>query len=211
MASGVTEATRLMASGVLLFLALPPVYAWSATVQTSSRRSTSCSPVAHPLLLTPEDDIMPTAKAALAELSGLLGDVSSPVSMANLREAMDSENARPQIPELLFLMLIDQTLEYDLLVSEDGDSKRLVPTDVDYSSLDLRVVEKMNFLYLYGIMMFKRRFISAEALKSIVLRCLASRVGMDGAAFDRWLGAPAVEQGQGTEGATEYYPEDVLG
>ena len=53
--------------------------------------------------------------------------------------------------------------------------------------------EKLAYIYTYGISMFKRGYISQDALKDAVLNNVASRVGMDGPAFDQWLEIPAVQ------------------
>ena len=41
--------------------------------------------------------------------------------------------------------------------------------------------------------MFKKGYVGEEALKDIVLNKVASKVGMDGPAFDQWLEIPAVQ------------------
>ena len=41
--------------------------------------------------------------------------------------------------------------------------------------------------------MFKRGYISEDALKDAVLNKVAAKVGMDGPSFDKWLEIPAVD------------------
>ena len=55
-----------------------------------------------------------------------------------------------------------------------------------------RVMEKLSYIYRYGITMFQRGMLAEEPLKEIVLTKIASRVGMNGEEFDQWLQVPAV-------------------
>ena len=95
------------------------------------------------------------------------------------------------------------------------------PTKVDFKNTDdPKVQEKMRYVYSCenapagsncnapdtaphrasrahlalpdGISMFKKGFITEDALKDAVLNKVASRVSMDGPGFDKWLEVPAV-------------------
>ena len=69
----------------------------------------------------------------------------------------------------------------------------LAAKPADGKTDDPKVKEKLAYIYTYGISMFKRGYISQDALKDAVLNNVASRVGMDGPAFDQWLEIPAVQ------------------
>ena len=121
-------------------------------------------------------------------IMGALGDgVDPPKAMLGVKQAVSGGDPL-EIGAALYLLLTEQALDYDI---EDG---KMQPTKVDFSNTeDMKVKEKMAYCYTYGINMFKRGFISEDALKDAVLNKVASRVGMDGPAFDKWLAIPAVE------------------
>ena len=129
------------------------------------------------------------ATSAVDSILGMLDDgVDPPPSLGSLKAAI-SEGEATAIAQMLYTVLSEQTLDYD--VSEDG---KLVPTVADYSNKeDALALEKMSYIYTYGIKMYKSGILDGESLKKIVLERLAGRVGMDGPQFDKWLAIPAVE------------------
>ena len=112
--------------------------------------------------------------------------VEPPKTLVGLKQAVAGGEPLA-IGEAMYLMLAEQTLDYDM---KDG---KMVPTVVDYKKTDdEKVKEKMTYIYTYGIGMFKKGFLSEEALRDAVLNKIANRVGMDGASFDKWLEIPPV-------------------
>ncbi len=124
---------------------------------------------------------------------GMLADGAVPPrSLARLKEAIrDVDQSADPLPlrAAIFDVLIDQTLDYEV----EGD--KLVPSSLlDYSvTTDDRVVEKMRYLYTYGLNMLRAGMIAEDALTQLVTEKLCARVGLDGPAFDAWLEVPAVK------------------
>ena len=129
---------------------------------------------------------MVQATAAIDQLLGMLGeDVDPPATLMPLKTAI-SEGDQGDISAALYCVLIEQALDYD---NKEG---KLYKTDVDFGNKDdPRVREKIAYIYSYGITMFKRGFIQAEPLQKIVVERIASRIGLDGPALDKWLEIPA--------------------
>ena len=141
------------------------------------------------------------------------GGATPPTALATLKEAI-REGDLPAVRAAQYELLIQQTLEYDL----DEEKQSVTAASIDYSKTDDEaVVAKMKYLYTYGIkvrcghisdtfiasaltdrawprsaQMFMSDMLTQEQLQQIVLDKLASRVGMDGQAFDKWLEVPAV-------------------
>merc|ERR1712196_406016 len=116
----------------------------------------------------------------------MLGEgVDPPDSLLQLKEAIyERDNAK--ITENLYMLLIDQQLNYDMNAED-----KLVPTKLDFSKKeDATVFQKINYVYSYGINMLKRGMIDREPLTRIVEEKIAKKVGMDGKALDEWLSMP---------------------
>jgi hypothetical protein len=106
-----------------------------------------------------------------------------PKSLQPLKDAI-SEGDAVKMGAGLFKLLAEQSLDYDL-----NDEGKIVRTTIDYSNTDdEKVKERMSYIYKYGINMMMRDLISQEDLMQLVISDVASRVGMDGPAFDTWLG-----------------------
>lgn len=133
-------------------------------------------------------NVAETASAAIDSILQMLGDETPPPkTMINVKTAVQEGDAM-EIGNQLYLLLIEQTLDYDI------EDSQMVPTKVDYGNTDdPKVMEKMSYIYGYGISMFKRGYIKEDDLKDAVLNKVAGRVGMDGPAFDKWLQMPAVQ------------------
>jgi len=128
-----------------------------------------------------------TATAAIDNVLGMLGEDTEPPKGLVAVKAAVADGEKLKIGNAMYLLLVEQCLDYD--VTEEGV---MVPTVMDYSKTDdPKVREKMQYIYTYGISMFKKEFISQEDLMDAVLTKVASRVGMDGPAFDKWLEMPA--------------------
>lgn len=133
-------------------------------------------------------DLADTATAAIDSIMRMLSDEAEPPkSLLAVKNAVSDGDAMG-IGEALYLLLVEQALDYDMVEGQ------MVPTVVDYSNTDdEKVREKMAYIYQYGISMFKRGYIGQDALKDAVLNKIAARVNMDGPGFDQWLAIPAVE------------------
>ena len=118
----------------------------------------------------------------------MLGDLTPPPSLMALKDAIgEGELAAVRVAQ--YVLLIDQTLDYDL---DEATSKVSVLT-LDFTKTDDEVlVTKMRYLYTYGIKMYMAEMVTQDELQAVVLEKLASRVNMDGAALDQWLEVPAV-------------------
>lgn len=129
-----------------------------------------------------ERDLAETATAAVDSVMQMLSDdAEPPKSLFGVKEAVAAGEPLG-IGAALYGLVVEQALDYDL---KDG---KMGPTAIDYSNLDdEKVREKMAYVYSYGISMFKRGYISEAALKDAVLNNVASRVGMSGPEFDKWL------------------------
>eukprot|EP00316_Scyphosphaera_apsteinii_P021375 CAMPEP_0119303138 /NCGR_PEP_ID=MMETSP1333-20130426/4624_1 /TAXON_ID=418940 /ORGANISM="Scyphosphaera apsteinii, Strain RCC1455" /LENGTH=173 /DNA_ID=CAMNT_0007305731 /DNA_START=45 /DNA_END=566 /DNA_ORIENTATION=+ len=115
-------------------------------------------------------------------------DVEPPKSLVSLKLAVKNDD-EVAMSTGMYNVLVEQTLDYDTV--GEGEAMRLKATSLDYSQTDDdRVKQKMRYVYSYGISMYQRGLIAPELLKDIVLNRLASRVGMDGPAFDQWLEMP---------------------
>jgi len=117
----------------------------------------------------------------------MLDGVEPPPSVMNLKAAVQAGD-EAAMAEGMYLLLIDQSLDYD--IGEDGS---VTKTKLDLSDTsDEAVKEKFRYVYSYGITMLSRGMIAQEPLQKAVLEKLAGRVGMDGPEFDKWLQMPAV-------------------
>jgi len=129
-----------------------------------------------------------TANSAIDQVMSMLGDVQPPASLTDLKEAI-ADGDSIDIAKKLFLVLLDQSIQYDVT-----DDRTLVPTTVDFTATeDPRVRDKLAYIYTYGITMYQRGYIPGDWLEGVILDKVASRVGMDGPAFDQWLQIPAVK------------------
>jgi len=167
----------------------PVVSGWSALTTASLRSSRLVATDAEAASEAPTAvDIAESASRAIDTLVGMLDDgVSPPPSLLALKQAIESGESET-IAKALYELLVEQTLDFDM-----SEERKLVETKVDYSQTDNALVrEKMLYVYTYGISMFKRGYISGDALKEVVLEKVAARVGMDGPEFDKWLNIPAV-------------------
>ena len=133
-----------------------------------------------------EINLAETATAAIDSVLGMLGDgAEPPKGLMPLKNAV-ADGEPMAIGNAMYLLLVEQCLDYDVV---DG---LMVPTTLDYGKTDdPKVKEKMQYIYSYGISMFQRKYISQDDLMDAVLTKVASRVGMDGPAFDKWLEMPA--------------------
>ena len=118
----------------------------------------------------------------------MLGDMTPPASLIALKDAIgEGELAAVRVAQ--FSLLIDQTLDYEM----DPETSTVSSLTLDFTKTDDEaVVTKMRYLYTYGIKMFMAEMVTQDQLQAVVLDKLASRVNMDGAAFDQWLEVPAV-------------------
>ena len=118
----------------------------------------------------------------------MLGDLAPPASLIALKDAI-GEGELSGVRVAQFVLLVDQTLEYEL----NPETSTVSSSTLEYDNTeDEALVTKMRYLYTYGIKMFMAGLVTQEQLQAVVLNKLASRVNMDGAAFDQWLEVPAV-------------------
>ena len=129
-----------------------------------------------------------SAAAALDQMLGMLGEGCDPPAAAEPLRTAIAGGDQLDIGEKLYLLLVEQTLEYDFI---DGKFSK---TKIDWSKTDDdKVKEKMTYIYTYGIKMLTNGVLSEDALREAVLNKVASKVNMDGPAFDKWLAIPAVK------------------
>ena len=127
------------------------------------------------------------ANNACDQLIAILGDETEPPSsLLDLKEAI-SGGDQGDIAQKLYLTMVQQSLDYDTI---DG---KLQPTNVNYSDKESpELKDKVSYIYLYGITMYKRGLLPGEWLQGVVVDQIASRVGMTGEQLDKWLNIPAV-------------------
>lgn len=130
----------------------------------------------------PKINITEAAVGAAEKIMSMLGDnVEVPKEILSVKQAVE-EGEPMAIGTALYKMLTWQTLEYDM------NNGTMVPTVADYANKeDLRVREKVGYIYRYGIHMAMRGLLSDDALEDVVVTSVASRLGMDGVALDKWL------------------------
>ena len=112
--------------------------------------------------------------------------MKAPPEAKNLEDAVKKNADSATLGKLIFALLIEQTLLFDV----DNDTGGLMPTVVNVNNPlnNFPLQKKMNYLYTYGMSMCMGGRISEEDLKDLILSKMAARVNMDGAALDNWLG-----------------------
>jgi len=129
-------------------------------------------------------------RSAIDSLIGMLAEGEDPPdSLKGLKSACDEAADAKDINLKMYLVLIDQALNYK--VNEETGTMSRVELDFNNRE-DEQVASKMAYCYEYGIKMFMRGLLKEDDLKQVVLEQLAGKVGLDGPAFDQWLGTPAV-------------------
>ena len=136
----------------------------------------------------PQVSIAERATAAIDTIMGMMGEgVDPPTSLIDLKNSVSAGDPM-DIGDKMYLLLCEQSLDYDLV---DGT---MVKSTLDYSNKDdPKVKEKIGYVYSYGINMYKMGLVSGDRLKDAVLSKVASRVSMTGEELDKWLEIPAVQ------------------
>ena len=118
-------------------------------------------------------------------VKGFADGVSLPDSIGKLELAVKDDDIG-SIYASMFEVTIDSNLDY-----EPDEDKKLRPSTTEYSAAtmdDTAVQQRVAALYGMGMrMLLAAGPATSEKIKDVVLRKLATRMGMDGKALDDWV------------------------
>ena len=141
-------------------------------------------------LLAAEDD---EARAAASEHASKMKKALAPGSKVAALDALEKcvadGGSKTDIGEKMFALLCYQTC-FIRVEGEGTGSATLVP-DEENACLDPSVPEvkqQFQYLYQYGFSLFAQGLLTEESLPRVVQSELCDRLGMDGEAFEAWLG-----------------------
>lgn len=131
----------------------------------------------------PELNITEAALSAVSHVMSSLPDGAEPPSeIPSLNQAIEG-GERSAIGSALYQLVLKQAVDFDM---NDG---KMVPTVVDFTNKDdKKLKEKLSYAYRYGVKMASQGYFGIDVLTDIVVNKLASRIGLDGPAFEAWLG-----------------------
>ena len=139
-----------------------------------------------------DNNLADMAMAAIDNVLRMCQECDPPKALIGVKNALE-EGEQLAIGNAMYLLLVEQCLDFDPVEDPQAEYPQLQPTTTDWKNLeDPKVKEKLGYVYNYGIGMFQKGMISEDALKDAVLSKVAARVDMDGPAFDQWLQIPAV-------------------
>ena len=163
------------------------LFAVGAVAFVPSRAPATRRPVR--LFAAEDDEARAAASEHASKMKKALAPGSKVAALDALEQCVADGGSKTDIGEKMFALLCYQTC-FIRVEGEGTESPTLVP-DEENACLDPAVPEvkqQFQYLYQYGFSLFAQGLLTEESLPRVVQSELCDRLGMDGEAFEAWLG-----------------------